>query len=182
MDDHSMGVKPLREVLEQRIASLQANPSLCWALFRVDTRLVDRLLCEARTRDLPPVLVDEPAVMGGTNQAFTPVELILAALGACQEIMYMVYAGLMGVELTGVEVKLKGRLNLQGLFGLAEGVSPGLTRVESHVILESHEPEHRLQELVRVVESRCPVLDVFTRPVEVVSQVTYRRGEQDGEG
>ncbi|HBY96482.1 MAG: hypothetical protein M5U01_28740 [Ardenticatenaceae bacterium] len=48
------------------------------------------------------------------------------------------------------------------------------------VVLESPEPEERLAELVRTVEGHCPVLNILTRPVEVVDEVVYRRGEQDG--
>jgi len=78
--EHDVTTRSLRTVLERRIQTLQARPSRAQAVFRVDTRLVDTLLCQAQVRDLPPVLVDEPPAMGGSNQAPTPVEMVLAAL------------------------------------------------------------------------------------------------------
>ncbi|MFQ5858590.1 MAG: OsmC family protein [Anaerolineae bacterium] len=182
MGDQAVDTQSLRAALEQRIQTLQANPSMSRAVFRVDTRLVDTLLCQAQIRDLPPVLVDEPPAMGGSNRGPTPVEMVLVALGTCQEIMYAVYAQLMGLQLDAVEVKLKGYLNLQGLFGLAEGVPPGMTRVEYQVILASPEPEDRLQQLVRAVDTHCPVLDILTRPVEVKGDVVFQRRGRRGEG
>ncbi len=182
MGEHDVTTRSLRTVLERRIQTLQARPSRAQAVFRVDTRLVDTLLCQAQVRDLPPVLVDEPPAMGGSNQAPTPVEMVLAALGTCQEIMYVVYAQLMGLQLNGVEVKLKGYLNLQGLFGLAEEVPPGMTRVEYQVFLDSPEPEEHLQQLVQAVDTHCPVLDMLTRPVEVERHVTFQQGAHHGDG
>lgn len=182
MEKQTVDTKPLRAVLERRIEALRANPAMAQAVFRADTRLVDTFLCEAQIRDLPPVLVDEPPVMGGTNQAPTPVEMVLAALGTCQEIMYVIYAQLMGLQLNGVEVKLKGHLDLHGLFGLTEGIPAGLTRIEYQVILDSPEPEDQLRRLVQVVNDHCPVLDTLTRPIEVEGQVTFRHGEQHGKG
>lgn len=73
-------------------------------------------------------------------------------------------------------------LNLQGLFGLAEEVPAGLTRVEYRIVLDSPEPEDRLRDLVEGVEGRCPVLDILTRPVEVTGEVVFRREEQHGKG
>ena len=38
---------------------------------------------EIRVRDLRPTYADEPEVLGGTDTAANPVELILGALGSC---------------------------------------------------------------------------------------------------
>ena len=43
---------------------------------------------EIRVRDLPPTYADEPEVLGGTNTAANPVELVLQAYGACFAIGY----------------------------------------------------------------------------------------------
>lgn len=58
MEAQTEEVRPLRSVLEQRIKRLREHPSMARAVFRADTRLVDRLRCEARIRDLPPVVIE----------------------------------------------------------------------------------------------------------------------------
>ncbi len=47
--------------------------------------------------------VDEPEVLGGTDLAANPVQLVLASLGACQAITYRVWAAKLGIEIEGVE-------------------------------------------------------------------------------
>ena len=44
------------------------------------------------------MLVDEPRDIGGSDEAINPVELVLVALGTCQEIMYAAYAAVMGIQ------------------------------------------------------------------------------------
>ena len=44
-----------------------------------------------------------------------PVELMLAALGACQEITYRLYADTLGIPLDRVSVSVSGRLDLSRL-------------------------------------------------------------------
>ena len=64
--------------------------------------------------------VDEPPLIGGTDAGPTPVELVLAALGTCQEIVYATYARVLGIPLDGVAVSAEGRLDLRGFFGVAD--------------------------------------------------------------
>jgi uncharacterized OsmC-like protein len=51
-----------------------------------------------------------------------PTETLLAALGACLATTHTTKAAAQGVKVDGLEVLLEGRLDLQGLFGLAPGV------------------------------------------------------------
>ena len=160
----------LKAVLEARIERLRRNPRQR-AIFRVETQQVADYLCHAHIREFPPLVVDEPPVMGGTNQGPNPVELVLAALGTCQEIMYVAFAALMGIRLDGVEVSLKGRMDLKGMFAVDDTAPPGFERVEYETRLSSPEPPERVRALVETVERHCPVLDVLTRPVQVAGKV-----------
>lgn len=160
----------LKAHLEARIEQLRRNPKQR-AVFRVKTNQVADYLCHAHIRDFPPLVVDEPPVMGGTNQGPNPVELVLAALGTCQEIMYVAFAALMGIRLDGVEVSLRGQMDLKGMFAVDDAAPPGLERVEYETRLSSPEPPERVRALVEMVGRHCPVLDVLTRPVPVSGKV-----------
>src|SRR4051794_5698941 len=56
---------------------------------------------------------DEPPAIGGTDAGPTPVELVLAGLGSCQEIVYATYARILGIPLNGVSVAAEGRVDLR---------------------------------------------------------------------
>lgn len=168
MDEKRM--QELKAHLEARIEHLRRNPGQR-AVFRVKTNQVADYRCHAHIRDFPPLVVDEPPAMGGTNQGPNPVELVLAALGTCQEIMYVAFAALMGIQLDGVEIHLKGRMDLKGMFAVDDTVPPGFERVEYETRLFSPEPPERVQALVEMVGRHCPVLDILTRPVPVSGKV-----------
>ncbi|MBI3361762.1 MAG: OsmC family protein [Chloroflexi bacterium] len=163
----------LATALEQRIGQLRSDRSGKLAVFRAETRRVEILQCEAQIRKFPPLVIDEPPVVGGSDLAPNPVELTLAALGACQEIMYSICAELMGVRLDEVEVSVKGFMDLRGMFDVDPHPAPGFTRVEYRTRLKSAEPEARLRALAEMVESHCPVLDIFTRPIPVKGSVEF---------
>lgn len=59
------------------------------------------------------LVVDEPPDLGGSDAGPNPVELVLAALGTCQEITYRAYATTLGIPLERVSVNLTGTIDLK---------------------------------------------------------------------
>lgn len=55
------------------------------SLFKSTASLQDGMQVKAQSSEFT-VTIDEPEQLGGTNTGMNPVELILAALGACQAI------------------------------------------------------------------------------------------------
>jgi uncharacterized OsmC-like protein len=115
--------------------------------------------------------VDEPEVLGGTDLAANPVQLILASLGACQAITYQVWAAKLGIALDGVEARVEGDLDLRGFFGLDDSLRPGFTRIRLFVTLRGPETPERYDELAAAVNAHCPVLDIVANPVPVEREV-----------
>ena len=111
--------------------------------------------------------VDEPKNLGGTDAGPNPVELILAALGTCQEITYRAYAAALDIPLTSVSVTIAGNIDLRGFLGLDESTRSGYQKIYGTVKLESSASEERLQQLRQLVNAHCPVLDILSQPVEV---------------
>lgn len=165
----------LKQALEELIHTVQDDPKAGQLELESSTRWVERLVCEAQVRDFPTIRVDEPELLGGTNTGPNPVELLLAAFGTCQEIMYAAYAAVMGVKLDAVEIKLKGNIDVRGLLGLDDAIFPGYSSISYETHLTSPEPEERLVEFQRVVEAHCPMLDMIKRPVEVHGSLVIER-------
>ena len=131
----------------------------------------DSFATDARIRGFT-LRLDEPAALGGADSGPNPVEAVLAALGSCQAIVYRAYASALGLRLDRVEVDARGRLDLRGFLGLAP-VAAGYEAVTFRTRIESPEPPEKIQELARLVEEHCPVLDILRRPVPVTGQVTH---------
>ncbi|MDD5036299.1 MAG: OsmC family protein [Methylococcaceae bacterium] len=167
-----MSQQALKATLEKTIATLQKNPAGGHLVFRAHTRLLDGVRCLAEVRDFPPLIVDEPSELGGSDAGMNPVELVLVALGTCQEIMYAAYAAVLDIPLDEVTVTAKGYLDLHGLFGLQESVPAGYQKIGFETALKSPADPATVRKLVAIVEGHCPVLDTLTRPVEVSGTVT----------
>lgn len=171
--EEQMSQQALKTALMGTIEAIQKNPQSSKAVFRAQTRWEEGVRCTGKVRDFAPITVDEPPELGGTDAGPNPVELVLVALGTCQEIMYSAYAAVMGIPLNSVRVDLRGFLDLKGLFGLDPAVPSGYQKVEFEAIIDSPAGPEKVQELVHAVQTHCPVLDTLARPIEIVGKVTH---------
>ncbi|MFT3885810.1 MAG: OsmC family protein [Flavobacteriales bacterium] len=163
----------LKSSLLKTIEAIQHDPRNAQAEFNVSTALAQGVSARARTRQFT-IAIDEPEGLGGTDLAPNPVEYVLAALGACQEIVYAAYAAVRGIPLDAVSVEVKGPIDLHGLFGLKEGVAPGFREITYHTVIESPADREDIEALIATVERHCPVLDTLVNPVKVSGSVEIR--------
>ncbi|MFA9462520.1 OsmC family protein [Thiohalorhabdus sp. Cl-TMA] len=182
----STGTNPQRnrfrdEPLRRLVTHLLQNPDAAHTEYHARTELLEGLQCAINIRDFGPVPVDEPAALGGADSAPSPAELILGALGTCQEVMYATYAALLDIPLEAVSVEVHGTLNLQGLFALDESVHPGYEHIRFETAIRSPADPESIRQLSRLVEAHCPVVDTLVRGVSVAGQV-YLNGDLAVEG
>lgn len=167
-----MSQETVKAALMQAIAGIQSNPAGAKVVFSANTQLEEDLRCSAKVRDFAPIVIDEPPELGGADAGVNPVELLLVALGTCQEIMYGAYASVMGVPLNSVKVNLRGYLDLRGLLSIDAAIPSGYQKITFETEVDSPADTETLMKLVQIVESHCPVLDTLVRAIEVRGQVT----------
>lgn len=160
----------LKAVVDGLTEAIAADASAAAVSFDADITLVGVTEVDVVT-GTHTFKVDEPEILGGTDLAANPVQLILASLGACQAITYQVWAAKLGIALEGVQARVEGDLDLRGFLGLDDSVRPGYTRIRVFVTLRGPEPPERYDELVTSVNRHCPVLDIIANPVPVERQV-----------
>lgn len=164
----------LKETLLKTVSGLKENPSKAKVVFNADTELVDGFITKSQVRQFH-FTVDEPKQLGGTDTAPNPVEYVLAALGTCQEIVYKAYATVLDIPLDAVKVNVRGSLDLRGLFGIDDKVNSGFEEITYETELISSAEQNKLQELISIVESKCPVLDTLTRSIKVSGNVKINK-------
>lgn len=162
----------VKEAMMKVITGIEQNPKSSKVFFRAATEWKGDVRCSAQVRHFPPMIIDEPPVLGGQDAGQNPVELVLVALGTCQEIMYSAYASVMGVPIDVVKVNVKGNLDLKGMLGLDKTVPAGFTDISFETTIESSADDESLLKLVEAAESNCPVLDMLARQVTVSGKVT----------
>lgn len=132
--------------------------------FRSDSELVENFHSEVRLRG-HRVTIDEPQGIGGTDLGPSPIEMILAALGSCQEITYRAFASALGVPLDKVSVSVEGDIDFRGFFAIDPNARPGFHALRVAVNLVSPAPAEAIEQLIATVNRHCPVLDMLSTPV-----------------
>lgn len=166
----------IRSAIQNLTEVISKKPQLATSVFRASSYSnQDCFEVHSQIRGFSTVM-DEPLELGGTDTGPNPVELLLAALGGCQEIVYRAYAAAMGLQIARIEVHAKGYLDLRGLLNLAE-VPSGFSQVSFTTRVISDEPEEKIRELAQMVEKHCPVMDSLMRAVDVRGKVEVVRPE-----
>ena len=156
----------LKTVIADTQSALRADAAKGLVSFSSSSQLQEGLHSQATLRE-HQLTVDEPPSLGGTDKGPNPVELVLAALGTCQEITYRAYATALGIPLDSVRVELTGDLDLRGFFAVDDSVRPGYSAIRGTVHLSSSASPEVLEQLRQAVNAHCPVLDIVSNPVPV---------------
>jgi putative redox protein len=120
--------------------------------------------------------VDQPKGFGGTNTGPKPSEVLLAALAACQEVTWRLYADALGIPLGCIRVELDGLQDLRGFLDVGREARAGFERIAGTVIVDSPASDIDIDRLKRSVDLHCPVLDDLRTPVPV--ELTWRRADE----
>ena len=166
-----MSQQSVKEAIQATAAAVEADASAGMLKYRASTQWESDVLCTARVRDFDTMTIDEPAAFGGGDAAMSPADVVLVALGTCQEIMYAALASAMDIQLDECKVDVTADLNLKGLMGMDPDVPPGLLAMDYQVHMKSPASAEKLKELVDVVERQCPLLDTITRGFKVTGKV-----------
>ena len=113
-----------------------------------------------QVRDFAPVYTDEPASLGGTNSAPSPLETVLVALVGCDGVIINGVAKAMGFSYAGVDFACESQIDVRGPKGVP-GIRPYFESGKLTITVFSDEPETRFRQLARNVGFRCPVLNLL---------------------
>ena len=92
---------------------------------------------------------------------------MLAALAACHEVTYRLYADALGIPLDEVSVSVTGHSDARGFFGLDNSVRAGFSHITGEIKVETKASDEELGRLREAVNQYCPVLDDLRQPVSV---------------
>jgi len=105
------------------------------------------------------IVVDEPPELGGDDHGPNPVEIVLAGLIGCLNVMTHLIAGEKNIPIRSIRFEAEGELNPAKLFGHSTDDRPGYKRIGVRLIIDSDATDDAIAELLRTVETRCPVSD-----------------------
>src|SRR5690606_37862741 len=106
------------------------------------------------------IIIDEPIALGGDDEGPNPVQLLLASVGGCINIMINMLAPRYQVELEEVETYVEGDLDPDGYREKAP-VRPGLLEIRFAVKVVSPSPQEQVDALIAHAHRVCPVKDTL---------------------
>jgi len=155
-----------KKVFEHKQEILRNRPDKTRVEVSAESKLVEAFRSHVKVRDFE-VIVDQPANMESTDRGPRPSEYVLAALAACHEVTYRLYADALDIPLESVAVKVTGVSDAKGFFSLDEETPAGFSEIYGTIAIESNASDDDIERLRQTVNRHCPVLDDIRRPVSV---------------
>ncbi|TAN45631.1 MAG: OsmC family peroxiredoxin [Nitrospirae bacterium] len=162
--------RELKEIVATRIELFKKKPEAAVYRPKVSSRHVSALYTETKVRE-HTVKSDYAEAAGGTDLAPNPIELLLAAFGACVEAAFYEFAEHEGLSVKGLSVDVEGTLDLRGLFMVDDTVPPGFQDLKYVFTIETGDNEAEIIELAKKVIAHCPVVDSLVRPVKISGDI-----------
>lgn len=101
-------------------------------------------------------IIDEGTQMGGQGLGPNPLQSVLGALAACENVTARTVAREMNFTIDDLSFDIKGQFDPRGFMGDAS-VRPYFESITVEAKIQTSESAERIKELQEKVESRCPV-------------------------
>ncbi len=176
------------QAMTDTINALKARPNLAQFQFRAKNQWIDGgenrstikeffgAGAEDQSREEAFVFTNgEPPVLLGSNEGANPVEYLLHALAGCVTTTTVLHAAARGIKLRSLSTELVGDIDLQGLLGLDESVSPGYREIRIKMDIEADCSDEELDDLLGFAQAHSPVCNTVCRPVPVVIERVSKR-------
>ena len=105
------------------------------------------------------LIIDEPEALGGTDEAPSPVEYILAGLAGCLNVVGHIVAKELGFTIDTLKIEVTGNLNPDRLLGVSNSERAGFKKIDLKLIPETVASIDVLVDWLKIVQERCPVKD-----------------------
>lgn len=126
--------------------------------FNVESTTKSTSQSEIKVRNFN-VVVDEPAALGGTDEAPNPVEYILCGLTGCMHIVAFKVAQEINMELSDLKIKVVGELNPMKLFGMPTEERAGYQNISIELTPETNANQETIDLWKSIMLERSPVMD-----------------------
>lgn len=167
--------------MDQTRRAVADDPGAGRGTFETTSRWQDGTRARTTARSFV-IDTDEPAPLGGTDQAADPMELLLASLGTCLTIGWATQAARRGVDFRSLRIHVTGYYDLRGYRDLDLDVRPGFSRITYTVHVDTDADPILLEDIGEDAQRTSPVFDNIAQGVPITSQVdpTGALGERPG--
>jgi uncharacterized OsmC-like protein len=105
-------------------------------------------------------VTDEPSAHGGQGTGPSPLQTVLGALCGCEAVTFHRTAAERSFAYDSLSFEAAFTIDVRGRQG-DRSVRPHFQTVKVRAVVETEEPQERLEEVVEETEARCPVMNLL---------------------
>ena len=136
----------------------------------VEARMGERFKIES-TIGNHTVVVDQPKSGGGDDAGPTPLEYFFLSLAGCFATIARIAAKQKRINLRGMDVKVEGELDVEGLLGRNPDAQSGFRGITVRAKIDADLTHEQKREFLKEVDERCPVSDNLRQVTSLVTEV-----------
>lgn len=136
----------------------------------VESKLDGKFVIESEIRG-HKVMIDQPANAGGGDAGPTPLELLFASLAGCIGSIGRIVAMQKRIELRGMNIKVEGELDVDGLLGKPIEGRTGFEGITVTVDVDADLSDEEKEAFIHEVDRRCPVSENLLNATPVTVQL-----------
>lgn len=149
---------------------IRENPERAKITQKVNVSWISKYKSKVKVRG-HEFIIDEPKSVAGDDTGPAPTELLLASIAGCELSVLSREAYIMGVQIEKAEIEIEGILDIRGFMGIAD-VPPGFQNIKLNIKITSPESQEKIDELIEIVQKRCPALNTFKNPPKI--EISYK--------
>jgi len=166
--------------LVDTIGAVQSNPELAKFKFRAKNNWIDGGHCVSSIKSFYGVGAEDesrketftmecshPQVLLGEDEAPTPPETVLHALGSCLTGAMVYHAAANGITIESASSSLEGSADLHGFLNLDPEIRTGFDGITFKLKVKSDATSEQLEQLAKF----SPVFDMLTNPTPVSIEI-----------
>ncbi len=162
----------LRELQAPLKARYRDDPGAALVTLRAEGELADgAIACKVETGRALVEAGLHPAT-GGSGLEACSGDMLLEALVACAGVTLKAVATALEFRLAGGTVKAEGDLDFRGTLGVERTAPVGFRSIRLAFVLDTDEPQDRIDSLLKLTERYCVVLQTLRNPPEITASVS----------
>ena len=110
---------------------------------------------------------DHPVVFAASDNAATPVEMVLSALASCLTGGVAAIAQNRGIQLRSVKASVEADMNLHGILGIDPEVRNGFSAIRVTFDIDADATKDEIAAVVAQSQKRSAVFDIIANPGNV---------------
>ncbi|MGM0588763.1 MAG: OsmC family protein [Bacteroidota bacterium] len=170
--------------LENLVSGVKENPEMANVTFKAKSSWKGGTQTHVKISDLIAggnniagedrkfeLTVDEPEVLGGTDEHPNPVEYLAAGLSGCLTAGIASNAALFETELDAIDVEVDVEFDIHGLLGLDREIPSGALELTYKVKLKGPEAKEKLMKSKDTIDRKSPVKKTLELPLKINTEV-----------